>query len=34
MMGISVNTSKTQLLHARRYLQRKIMETEKISVIK
>lgn len=34
MMGISVNTSKTQLLHARRYLQRKIIETEKTSVIK
>lgn len=34
MMGISVNTSKTQLLHARRYLQRKISETEKIASIK
>jgi RNA polymerase sigma factor (sigma-70 family) len=34
IMGISINTSKTQLLHARRYLQRKIMETEKTSLIR
>lgn len=34
MLGISINTSKTQLLHARRYLQRRILETEKISIDK
>ena len=34
IMGISINTSKTQLLHARRYLQRKIIETEKTSLIR